>query len=262
MGQRLGQHFLTSKNVVGDIVKAADIKSGESVLEIGPGKGVLTERLLESGAKVVAVEKDQELAEYLRTKFEQHIKTGRLVVVREDIRQFEPTTYNLQLTTYKLVANIPYYITGELLRTFLSGRHQPTRIIFLVQHEIARRIATDPKESILSISVKAYGNPKLVKKVPKRYFSPPPKVDSAILAITDISKDLFGDLDESFFFRVLRAGFSHKRKLLLNNLKEFADREKLTETFEKLNLPEEVRAEGVSLKKWKALAIEMNRLYQ
>jgi len=249
MGQKLGQHFLKSQKALSSIVKAADLSIDDTVLEIGPGKGVLTEKLLERAGRVIAVEKDRALVEHLHETFASEIEVGKLTVIESDIRNFEITNSQLSVTHYKLVANIPYYITGEILRQFLSAKKKPTCMVLLVQKEIADRIvARDGKESILSISVKAFGTPKYIEKVPARYFSPAPDVDSAILSIADISTPFASQKDEGCFFATVRKGFAHKRKLLKSNLDCSA------EVLAQCNIEERARAENVSVEQWICLA--------
>lgn len=293
----LGQNFLNSKAVARDIVRAAEIHGGsyggatsinhsknmefmevappyfgDTVLEIGPGKGFLTGELLASGARVIAVEKDDCMIPLLSEKFANEIAQGQLTLIHGDILKFDPKTYHLKPNSYKLIANIPYYLTGYIIRTFLEAESKPERMILMVQKEVAMRIVARPpagharagdkkpfdfaqgKESILSIAVKAYGTPKLIKKVPARYFTPAPKVDSAILAITNISGKNFPDKNaEKLFFEIVRAGFAHKRKMLAGNLKEIyggATSIKLEEA----GIAENARAENLSLDQWLALA--------
>ena len=254
MGQRLGQHFLTSKRTVADMVEAANIKPGDIVVEIGPGKGVLTGALLETEAKVIAIERDVELVKHLKTEFEKEIGNKRLKLVQDDIRSFRPSSYKLEARSYKLVANIPYYITGEIIRSFLSNDVQPQSMTLLVQKEVADRIvARDKKESILSMSVKAYGTPRKVGNVPARYFNPKPKVDSAILLIDNISRDFFDTITEETFFKVLHAGLRHRRKLLIGNLEKVCSKEILTLAFASCNISEKARAEDLSLTDWRCL---------
>src|SRR3989344_3189802 len=151
----LGQNFLTSHAVAQDIIAAAHITPDDVVLEIGPGKGFLTEGLLQKAKKVIAVEKDGRMVEYLKDKFREEIRNGKLELIHQDILSFDPAGCGLRVTGYKLIANIPYYITGEILRTFLSGDTQPSLMVLMVQKEVAERIvARDGKESILSMSVK------------------------------------------------------------------------------------------------------------
>ncbi len=259
----LGQHFLTARGVVLDIIKAANIKIGETVLEIGPGKGILTEALLEAGAKVIAIEKDARMIGVLKEKFAPEIKNGHLNLVCGDILELRPSDYQLKTTDYKLISNIPYYITGEILRKFIGGKVKPSRAVLLVQKEVAERIVakTDKpfdsaqgKESILSISIKIYGTPKYVEKVPAGCFSPVPKVDSAILLIENIRNPFLSEQEENNFFTALKSGFAHKRKLLAGNLSSFFGREKIGVFFARCGIGEKARAENLSVKDWLCLA--------
>ena len=186
----LGQNFLKSKKALEAIVLAGEISENDTVLEIGPGQGALTEKLLETGAKIIAVEKDDRLIEFLKEKFSKEITSEKFEIIHGDILEIDLDF--LKNKSYKLIANIPYYITGLIFRKFLSGNIQPEKIVILVQKEIADRIiARDGKESLLSLSVKVYGTPKKIMKVEKENFSPKPKVDSAILLIDTISKNFF-----------------------------------------------------------------------
>jgi 16S rRNA (adenine1518-N6/adenine1519-N6)-dimethyltransferase len=193
----LGQHFLHAPNVVGAMIHAARIEPNMTVLEIGPGKGILTSGLLKAGAKVVAVEKDERAIKYMKENFSAEITLGKLKLVQDDILTINPADLGFEKGNYIIAANIPYYITGEILRKFLTAEVYPSRMVLLVQKEVAKRIvAADKKESILSISVKAYGEPKYIDTVPKRFFRPIPKVDSAIILIDKISKEFFDNDQE------------------------------------------------------------------
>lgn len=249
----LGQHFLKSKKALSDMIAAGNVTSKDTVLEIGPGKGALTKELLQHAGKVIAIEKDRSLIPVLEVSFATEIKNKKLVLIEGDMMED-----NIQLPReYKVIANIPYYITGALFQMFLEREAQPSAIVFLVQKEVAERIvARDGKESILSLSVKAYGEPKYVSKVPKHYFSPEPKVDSAIIAITNISKQKFetAHITEKAFFNVVRTGFAHKRKVLIQNLTELGiAKEIIQKAFENLSIPLKTRAESVQLLGWVAL---------
>lgn len=248
----LGQNFLNSKTVARDIVRAGELSANDTVLEIGPGKGFLTSELLATGANVIAVEKDDRMIPLLQEKFALEIKQRQLTLIHGDVLDFN---YQLPTINYKLIANIPYYLTGQIIRTFLESKNKPERMILMVQKEVATRIvARDKKESILSIAVKVYGTPKLVKKVPARYFTPAPKVDSAILSIENISGTNFANkISEKYFFEVVRAGFAHKRKVLSGNLKELFG-EKIFDILEKAGVPQNARAEDLSLSQWLAIA--------
>jgi len=240
----LGQNFLKSEAALRKIIEAGEITPEDIILEIGPGKGVLTEKLLDSGVKVIAVEKDHELFEFLKIKFAKEIETGKLKLVHDDILEFKVESYKVE--NYKIIANIPYNITGAILKKFLAGEHQPERLVLMVQHDVAQRIvARDQKESILSISVKAYGEPKMLMKVPARYFTPAPKVDSAILVIKNISREFFikNKITEERFWEIVKKGFAHKRKKLAGNLKNTLSKETLASLGDK-------RAENLTLFDW------------
>ncbi|MFH1956682.1 MAG: 16S rRNA (adenine(1518)-N(6)/adenine(1519)-N(6))-dimethyltransferase RsmA [Patescibacteria group bacterium] len=247
----LGQNFLTSKKIVEDIIRAADLKPDDMVLEVGPGKGILTQAILEKipYGKLIAVEKDKRMVEYLEQKFKNN---KNLKIIEGDILKIK----NYKIKNYKIIANLPYYITSHFLRVFLQSNAQPFLMVLMVQKEVAKRItAHDKKESILSISVKVYGAPKIIKKVPAKYFSPKPKVDSAILLIDNISKDFFRDCAtlnvaqyEKKFFTLVKQGFSSKRKMLKNNLKMLD-----TGCLTRCKIPQNVRAEDLSLENWKCL---------
>lgn len=289
----LGQNFLKSIPALNAIIKAGEISEEDIILEIGPGKGALTKKLLEnfypsSGGqgRVVAVEKDRELVEFLKNKFKKEIKNKKLILIEDDILDFNmkqvikdsnssnfsslypsksdglrheqkiervsvsSESKNLKSLRYKIIANIPYNITGAILKKFLTEENQPERMILMVQNEVAKRIVSK-KESILSISVKAYGDPKIVMKVSARYFSPAPKVDSAIVAINNISRKIFkeNNINEEKFWEIVKKGFAHKRKKLSGNLKNAISAEKL----QKNNFKDR-RAEELSLSDWILLA--------
>jgi len=261
----LGQNFLNSPKALADIIESAKVGVGDEVLEIGPGRGVLTKELLKAGAHVTAVEKDRELVKVLGEMFAEEIEKGQIEIVEGDVLEFDIQGYVKGLgggKSYKLIANIPYYITGQIFRMFLEGSDdgqrcredpregpltsQPSSMTLLVQKEVAERVvARDGKESILSLSVKAYGEPKYVSTVKRGSFTPSPNVDSAILHIANISKNFFTDngISEKKFFEIVKAGFAHKRKILFGNLKEkgFV----LPETID-----QKIRAEDLKIGDW------------
>jgi 16S rRNA (adenine1518-N6/adenine1519-N6)-dimethyltransferase len=252
----LGQHFLRGKTHLDAVADAAAIVPGETVLEIGPGEGTLTKVLLERGAKVIALEKDHRLIPVLTEKF-----AGQAFeVIEGDALEYDPA----QLGKFTVIGNVPYYITGALFKKFLSGPHQPSTLVFLVQKEVAERIigrksaqgrsALGGKESILSLSVKAYGTPRYIKTVPKGAFVPPPKVDSAILAVTGISRSNFADeAHEKKFFELVRTGFGQKRKILASNLRPIL-KENTEALMQNAKIEPRARAEDLSLAQWLALS--------
>jgi len=255
---KLGQHFLKARWAARAVARACPLTEDNTVLEIGPGRGALTRELLYSGANVIAIEKDGELVEHLEEVFAQEIAVGRLRIMHEDIRDIAPASLGLEPQRYGVAANIPYYITGEIVRSLLSSVTQPRCISLLVQKEVAERIARSKKESILSLSVKAYGTPRYMKTVGKECFSPKPRVDSAILVIEDISRDFFDTIDEETFFKIVRAGFASKRKLLVNNLAVRFGKSQSHNVFKKCDVPEKARAEDVNLDRWKCITAQLN----
>lgn len=260
----LGQHFLRNQALLQRIAEAARLAPDDTVLEVGPGEGTLTELLLQRAGRVIAIEKDDRLIPVLRQKFAAEVASGKFALIHDDILKLDLgfMIYDLR---FKIVANIPYYITGNFLRKFLQEtERQPASMTLLLQKEVAKRIvAADGRESLLSISVKAYGAPRYIATVQAGSFSPPPKVDSAIITIENISRGLFSDAHtepsavtrlslvrkrEKKFFTLLKRGFAHPRKLLASNL-GIAPR-----TLAACGIAPRARAENLSLAQWKSLA--------
>lgn len=248
----LGQHFLNNARVPLRMAEAGSITKGDVVLEIGPGTGALTRVLLEKGATVVAVEADPRAIAVLGETFSSEIAAKKLIIVHIDVREMDLGSLSplIKPGKYKVVANIPYYLSGMLFRSFLETDTQPSALVFLVQKEVAERIARDKKESLLSLSVKIFGDPHYIETVKRGNFTPPPKVDSAIIAIRDISMKKLGKLSASDFFTMLHAGFASKRKQLLGNLSTLYSRETLVHTFSTLGIREDVRGEDLPLENW------------
>ena len=240
----LGQNFLMHARIAERIVLAAKLSPDATVFEIGPGTGMLTRELLKLAKKVIALEADGELYEKLKNDFADEIASGRLELVHGDIRTFDIASLP---KGYALVANIPYYLTGEIFRMFLASDNQPSALTLLVQKEVAERIARSKKESILSLSVKAYGAPKYEFTVPRGAFAPAPKVDSAVLTVRGISRAHFTvHGEEERFFTLLHAGFAHKRKFVRKNLTEAG--------LSAGDIPEKARAEDLPLSAWLTLS--------
>ncbi len=285
----LGQNFLRDPKILSKILDAAKITPEDTVLEIGPGEGTLTALLLKRAGRVLAVEKDEELVEKLKERFKKEIENGKLEIIEGDILEknviiepFEVRRHENEENSsknfpvrendiflqngYILAGNIPYYITGEIFRKFLSGENQPKSLTFVIQREVAERIIARPvrhrhasgvaggdgKESVLSISVKAYGEPEYGGLIKAGSFSPRPKVDSAILSVRNINKEKFQNISEKPFFEVLKKGFAHKRKILAGNLGI------KPEILEKLGIPAKTRAENLSIDDWFRLAREIS----
>lgn len=247
----LGQNFLLHQQTASHIADASGISKEDVVLEVGPGTGMLTRELLARAKKVIAIEADNALIPVLEETFAGEIAEGKLQLLQQDVRVFDTKTIS---GAYKVVANIPYYITGELIRQFLTAAHKPLSMTLLVQKEVAERIARAKKESILSLSVKAFGTPSFIFKVPRGAFIPAPNVDSAVLSITDINPNAFSPGEEERFFAVVKAGFAHKRKRLAKNLESLMEPKRAQEALEKAEIPPNARAEDLSLSDWKKLA--------
>lgn len=235
------------------IVAQAALPPNATVFEIGPGTGMLTRALLARAEKVIAIEADDALAPQLAEAFADEVKEGKLIIQHADIRSFDPSTIS---GPYHVVANIPYYITGEIIRQFLSTTHKPESMTVLVQKEVAERVARNGgKESLLSLSIAAYGSAQYCFTVPRGAFTPAPSVDSAVLAIRDIRQDAFPSREaEERFFSILRAGFAHKRKRLAKNLEVLAPAEHVRTAMEAAGIGLDTRSEDVRIDSWKRLA--------
>ena len=261
----LGQNFLNSPGIAKKIVDISGITGDETVLEIGPGKGMLTEILLARAKKVVAIEKDARAMPILQERFAAEIAAGKFEVIEGDIMEWDPAAYGFggpDSKRYAIVANIPYYITGEVIRKFLTADTKPSSMTLMLQKEVADRIvAKDGKESLLSISVKVFGTPKYGMTVKAGSFTPAPTIDSAVLHIADISNNFFDTknesgavVTESKFFEIARAGFAHKRKQLVGNLSQIFKREDVEKALAEAGIGEKARPEELTIGQWKKIA--------
>lgn len=253
----LGQHFLNSKKALNQIIQASAVSKDDIVLEIGPGTGILTKEILASGAKVIAIEKDIRACELIKEKFSEEINAKKLQIINADILSVDMNSFGIKNSQYSIIANIPYYITGAILEKFLEYEPRPQKMVLLVQKEVAERIITrDGKESILSISVKAFGNPKIIDTVPRGAFVPAPNVDSAILLIGDISDARFKTqkIDIKHFFKIVKAGFAHKRKYLVRNIENIIPAQTIAEIWSKNNIDPKIRPENVNISTWLNIA--------
>jgi len=240
----LGQNFLIDKNILQKIVDSADLKLSNTVLEVGPGIGTLTKELAQKVGKVIAVEKDSTMIGILKETLKDY---KNVEVINADILNYSPQT-----TSYKLVANIPYYLTSPLIRKFLELQNPPQEIILMIQKEVAQRIcAKPPKMSLLAVSVQFYADPKIISYVSKSCFLPAPKIDSAIIKITPHFTRESPAFAEKFF-SVVKAGFSHPRKQLAGNLSKELKLEKTQAEnwLLKNNLKPSQRAETLSIEDW------------
>ncbi|HEX5798243.1 MAG TPA: 16S rRNA (adenine(1518)-N(6)/adenine(1519)-N(6))-dimethyltransferase RsmA [Candidatus Saccharimonadales bacterium] len=246
----LGQHWLFDEVILDSIVKTAGVKTGDNVLEVGPGLGTLTEKLLETGAEIYSVEKDEALAYKLR----QTLKQDNFKLFINDILQFDLTSLP---AGYKVVANIPYYLTSHLIRNLTESKNSPQSITLLVQKEVAERICAKPGHmSLLSVSAQLYYSCSLSVEVTKDKFTPPPKVDSQVVHLIRKKPEEIPDISTKDFFRVVKAGFSSRRKTLLNSLSGGLDVDKqaVKENLEKLGISPSQRPQELSLSDWHRLS--------
>lgn len=254
----LGQHFLVSKGVVAMIMKAAEIAPEETVVEVGPGLGILTRELVQQAERVIAVEMDVGLASALE---EGLADAGNLQVVQADARDVDVAALT-DGTSYKLVANLPYYVASPILRHFLESSHPPTVAVVMVQREVARNMVAQPGDmSLMSVGVQLFGKPRIVGYVRPESFYPRPKVTSAVVRIQVYPKPAVEVEDTGAFFTVVRAGFSTPRKQLRNSLANGLAvlPEQARSLLESAGIDPRARAETLRLEQWGALYREVDR---
>ncbi len=247
----LGQHWLNDEMILDAMLAGAQVRPGDTVLEIGPGPGSLTRKLVAVADKVIAVEFDEPLARDLPGR----VPADNLEVVRQDILRFDLTQLP---ANYKVVANIPYYLTSKLLRVLCESSNPFASAALLIQKEVAQRVCARPGDmSLLSVSVQFYCEARLGELVPAHLFIPPPKVDSQILKLTFRTKPLFPDVVPAEFFRVVKAGFSQRRKTLLNSLSSglHLNKAETTQLLERAGIGVGVRPQELELAQWRALCI-------
>lgn len=254
----LGQHWLNDPASLSAMCAAAQVTADDYVLEIGPGAGTLTDVLLATGATVHAVEFDDSLLPALRQKFTQHIKSGHLRIGQGDIRTFDLT---LLPPDYKIVANIPYYLTSNLVQIMSESANPPTVAALLVQKEVAERLAAHPGDmSLLSVTAQFYWDVRPAEAVPARLFTPPPKVDSQIVVLQRRTELLLADSDVKNFFRLVKAGYSQRRKTLLNSLSSglLLDKEAVQSYCKAANIIPSRRPQTLSIEEWHNLYLIIN----
>ncbi len=242
----LGQHWLRDRDILSYIADCAELSSGDTVLEIGPGLGTLTSELLRRAEKVIAVEFDSELARKLPAQF----PGKNLEVIQGDILKFD---LSILTVGYKVVANVPYYITSKIVKMLMTDTNKPSVTVLLVQKEVAERLAAKPgKMSILAISAQVFADVSLGDIVPAKLFTPPPKVDSRVVILRTRQSPFFTDINENDFFRIVKAGFSAKRKKLRSSLSGGLKLPKIEiETIlKKANISPDARAETLDLDAW------------
>ena len=248
----LGQHWLKDPEILADIAEAAELTDDDVVLEIGPGLGTLTSRLLARANSVTAVEFDADLARKLPGQF----PGKKLTVVNQDILQFD---LNQLPKNYKVVANVPYYITSKIVEKLMTVENKPSLAVLLVQKEVAERIAAEAGNmSILSVSVQIFAEAELDIEVPRQFFTPPPKVDSQVIVLRIRNSPLITSEDQRDFFRIVKAGFSAKRKKLRSSLSGGLgiDKSVAEELLKNAGISPDARAEDLAIEDWRKLLKE------
>jgi 16S rRNA (adenine1518-N6/adenine1519-N6)-dimethyltransferase len=260
----LGQHFLVDGRVLQRIVAAADLTPEDTVIEVGPGLGILTRELAQQAGIVIAIEADSEMVSALSKLVARY---PNLAVTQGDIMHIDPVPLlpspDGVSTSYKVVANIPYYITSAVLRHFLEASRQPTLMVVMVQKEVGKAIVARPGDmSLLAVSIQFYGKPSIVARVPARSFYPPPKVDSVILRIDVYDKPPVDVPSARAFFDTVRAGFSAPRKQLRNSLAQglAVGTQEAADLLERAVVDPRRRAETLSIEEWGRLCRERDRL--
>lgn len=248
--KQMGQSFLIDKNVLDKIVEAAELKKDDTVLEVGPGLGVLTEELAAQAGKVIAVEADKKLAQHLRETIKQY---NNITIIEGDFLKLDLSKLDLD-RGYKVVANLPYSITSDAIRKIMEADPRPSLAVLMVQKEVAERICAKPGNmSLLALSVQYFGTPKLLFTVSKESFWPAPKVDSAVIKIIfNKNQELRMKNQVNNFFRIARIGFSAPRKQLQNNLASGLriSKEKAVELLNRAGINPKARPEELSVKDW------------
>ena len=242
----LGQHWLRDRDALAHIATSADLKPDDTVLEIGPGLGTLTSELLRRAGKVIAVEFDSELARRLPAQF----PGKNLEVINDDILKFDLSTLT---AGYKVVANVPYYITSKIIKTLMTDANKPSITVLLVQKEVAERLAAKPgKMSILAVSAQLFADVELGEVVRAELFTPPPKVDSQVVILRTRQSPFLTDISENDFFRVVKAGFSAKRKKLRSSLSGGLklSKSEIEIILGKSGISPDIRAETLDLDAW------------
>lgn len=254
MSKKLGQNFLIKRGIVDEIVKAADLQEGEPVLEIGPGIGTLTQGLAQSGAHVTAIELDTRLLEVLDTTLAQY---SNVTIVHGDVLKLDvPSIMNNE--PFKVVANLPYYITTPIIMSLLESRLPIERLVVMVQKEVALRMVAKPGTKdygALSVAVQYYTQPDIVLDVPPKSFLPAPAVTSSVIRCVLRDKPPVEVIDEKLFFRVVKAGFAQRRKTFANTMKTTGlSKDRIEELLAKANIDGQRRGETFTLQEFADVA--------
>jgi 16S rRNA (adenine1518-N6/adenine1519-N6)-dimethyltransferase len=259
--QKLGQHFLHDESVLDAIISAYCPTLGELIVEVGPGKGALTEKLLLLDQKVIGVEWDEEMLAVLRQKYS---KDQNLILEHADIRHFNLINFidGIGYSDYSIVANLPYYLSAYFMRQLFEYSRLPRQAILLIQKEVAERVIAKPgtkTRSTLSVLAQVYSSPKINLIVPPTSFTPPPQVESAVVSFEKIKNPFVNKTQEKNFFRVVKSGFSSKRKTLLNSLSAglHMERDEIAQILQNVAIDANLRAESISVDQWFKLEAEI-----
>lgn len=254
--KKLGQNFLINNSVLEQIIDAANLSPKDIVLEIGPGLGILTIELAKQAKKVITVEKDKRMCKILKEILGDY---RNVEIVNQDA-----LSYELEVTNYKIIANLPYYVTSPVIRKFLEAKHKPELMVLMVQKEVSQRIvARPPRMNLLAVAVQFYAEAKIVSYVSKKSFWPQPKIDSAIIKIIPQKVTNLPTNNHKKFFEIIRAGFSSKRKMLKNNLSSTSlEASKIEKALKEIGLNPKARAENLSISDWLKLYVEYCKIHQ
>lgn len=254
MSKKLGQNFLIKRGIVDEIVKAADLQAGEPVLEIGPGIGTLTQGLAQSGANVTAIELDTRLLEVLDTTLAQY---SNVTIVHGDVLKLDVPSI-MHHEPFKVVANLPYYITTPIIMSLLESRLPIERLVVMVQKEVALRMVAKPGTKdygALSVAVQYYTKPDIVLDVPPKSFLPAPAVTSSVIRCVLRDQPPVDVIDEKLFFRVVKAGFAQRRKTFANTMKTTGlSKDRIEELLAKANIDGQRRGETFTLQEFADVA--------
>lgn len=252
--QRLGQHFLKNTDAIKKIIATLDVQPGEIIIEIGPGKGALTLPLVENSAsKIIAIEKDEILADELNKKIKEQGLENLEIIKGDALKILPDLIHNSQFiipnSNYKIVGNIPYYITGKLLRTISDLKNKPKNCVLMVQKEVAERISSvPPYNNLLAAATSIWADVKIILKLKATEFDPPPEVDSAVIQLVP-NKKILSEKELTDFYKLIHVIFKQPRKTLVNNIKDGLglSREEIEKLLNSINLPLNSRPQDISV---------------
>ena len=250
--RRLGQNFLIDKNILRKIIEVTELKQGDVILEIGPGLGALTEELVKRVKNVIAVELDKKLCQILKESLKCH---GNVEIIQGDIRKFSFSAYRQDRFT--VIGNLPYYITTPVIVYLLQQRDYISSILITVQKEVAKRLVANPGKKdygAITCFVRYYANPSILFYIKRTSFWPQPEVDSAFIKLEPSKKPAADVLDEELFFKIIRAAFQKRRKIILNALRDIISKERLLEIFKNMGIDPKRRGETLSLEEFARIA--------